>query len=71
MRNLKIWSRALTSSEIRYAEPSMTTGKEFGSGQMSTTSSCGISDDSINEISDQHDKVVSSSMKIFSNTYNK
>jgi hypothetical protein len=71
MRNLKIWSRALTSSEIRYAEPSMTTGKEFGSGQMSTTSSCGVSNDSINEISDQYDKTVSSTMKIFSNTYNK
>ena len=71
MRNLKIWSRALTSSEIRYAEPSMTTGKEFGSGQMSTTSSCGASDNSINELSDKYDKTVSSSIKIFSNTYNK
>lgn len=71
MRNLKIWSRALTSSEIRYAEPSMTTGKEFGSGQMSTTSSCGASDDSINALSDKYDKAVSSTMKIFSNTYNK
>lgn len=70
MRNLKIWSRALTSSEIRYAEPSMSTGKDFGSGPMSTTSLCAAPDIS-NEISDTYDKAVSSSMKIFSNTYNK
>jgi hypothetical protein len=70
MRNLKIWSRTLTSSEIRYAEPSMSTGKDFGSGQMSTTSSCAAPDDS-NTLSDQYNKVVSSSVKIFSNTYNK
>jgi hypothetical protein len=49
----------------------MSTGKDFGSGQMSTTSSCGVSDDSINELSDKYDKAVSSSVKIFSNTYNK
>ena len=71
MRNLKIWSRPLTSSEIRYAEPSMSTGKDFGSGQMSTTSLCGVSEDSINEISDKYDNALSSGMKIFSNTYNK
>jgi hypothetical protein len=71
MRNLKIWSRLLTSSEIRYAEPSMSTGKDFGSGQMSTTSSCAILDDSNNALSDTYNKVASSSVKIFSNTYNK
>ena len=70
MRNLKIWSRALTSSEIRYAEPSMSTGNDFGSGQMSTTSSCGALDDSSNVTADTYDSV-SSSVKLFSNTYNK
>jgi hypothetical protein len=71
MRNLKIWSRPLTSSEIRYAEPSMSTGNDFGSGQMSTTSSCAILDDSNNALSDTYNKVASSSVKLFSNTYNK
>jgi hypothetical protein len=70
MRNLKIWSRALTSSEIRYAEPSMSTGNDFGSGQMSTTSSCGALDDFDNVTTDTYD-TVSSSVKLFSNTYNK
>jgi hypothetical protein len=71
MRNLKIWSRPLTSSEIRYAEPTMSTGNDFGSGQMSTTSSCGALDDSNNALSDTYNKVASSSVKLFSNTYNK
>jgi hypothetical protein len=77
MRNLKIWSRALTSSEIRYANPAMSTGNDFGSGQMATTSSCSNDNvntalDSLNNITlDNVHNTVSDNVKIFSNTYNK
>jgi len=77
MRNLKIWSRPLTSSEIRYANPAMSTEKDFGSGQMATTSSCsdGATDnitDSVNDtVLGAIHKTVSDNVKIFSNTYNK
>jgi hypothetical protein len=77
MRNLKIWSRPLTSSEIRYANPAMSTEKDFGSGQMATTSSCsdGATDSIMDSVNDTvlgtiH-KTVSDNVKIFSNTYNK
>lgn len=69
MRNLKIWSRVLTSSEIRYAEPAMSTGKDFGSGQMSTTSACGA--DELNDVSERINSGADSVAKTFSNTYNK
>ena len=76
MRNLKIWSRPLTSSEIRYANPAMSTENDFGSGQMPTTSSCSDSNDALptdvnDTVSDHVNHTVSSIGKIFSNTYNK
>jgi hypothetical protein len=40
LRNLKIWSKQLTSSEMRKATPSLATTSDFGSGPMSNTSSC-------------------------------
>jgi len=70
MRNLKMWARPLTSSEIRYAEPAMSTGKDFGSGQMSTTSSCGV-DESNDTVSDRVNSGANSVAKTFLNTYNK
>lgn len=70
MRNLKMWARPLTSSEIRYAEPAMSTGKDFGSGQMSTTSSC--SADELNDtVLDRVNSGADSVAKTFLNTYNK
>lgn len=42
MRNLKIWNRVLTTSEIRNATPSMSTAKDFDASTIPTTStSCG------------------------------
>lgn len=40
LRNLKIWAKQLTSSEMKYATPSLATTTDFGSGPMSNTSSC-------------------------------
>jgi hypothetical protein len=41
VRNLKIWPRIVTSAEIRYASPSLSTEKEFGAGPMpSSSTSC-------------------------------
>ena len=70
MRNLKMWARPLTSSEIRYAEPAMSTAKDFGSGQMSTTSSCGA-DESSDTVLDRVNSGADSVAKTFLNTYNK
>jgi len=69
MRNLKMWARPLTSSEIRYAEPAMSTAKDFGSGQMSTTSSCGA-DESSDTVLDRVNSGADSVAKTFLNTYN-
>lgn len=38
VRNLKIWPRILTTSEIRYATPSLSTAKNFGATPMPTSS---------------------------------
>ena len=46
LRNLKIWAKQLTSSEMRKATPSLATSSDFGSGPMSNTSSCLSSDTS-------------------------
>lgn len=40
LRNLKIWSRILTTSEVRYAKPSLSSEKQFGAGPMPTSSTC-------------------------------
>ena len=40
VRNLKIWSRILTTSEIRQASPALSTGKNFGAGPMPSSTSC-------------------------------
>jgi len=40
VRNLKLWPRILTTSEIRYATPSLSTAKDFGAGPMPTSSTC-------------------------------
>ena len=44
LRNLKIWAKQLTSSEMRKATPSLATSTDFGSGPMSNTSSCSLPD---------------------------
>ena len=45
IRNLKIWSRILTTSEIRESKPALTTAKDFDAGPMATTStSCAPQD---------------------------
>jgi hypothetical protein len=43
VRNLKIWSRILTTSEIRQASPALSTGKNFGAGPMPSSTSCSTS----------------------------
>lgn len=40
IRNLKIWSRILTTSEIRYSQPPLSTAKEFEAGPMPSSTSC-------------------------------
>jgi len=40
LRNLKIWSRILTTTEIRESTPSLSTAKDFGAGPMPTSSTC-------------------------------
>ena len=44
LRNLKIWAKQLTSSEMRKATPSLATSNDFGSGPMSNTSLCSSPD---------------------------
>jgi hypothetical protein len=57
LRNLKIWAKQLTSSEIRMATPSLTTSSDFGSGPMSNTSSC-LSPDMPADISSYVDSAI-------------
>ena len=40
IRNLKIWSRILTTSEIRYAKPQMSTKEDMGGDDMPSTTLC-------------------------------
>lgn len=40
VRNLKIWGRILTTSEIRQATPSLSSSKDFGAGAMTSSTSC-------------------------------
>jgi hypothetical protein len=42
LRNLKIWPRILSTSEIRYATPSLSTAKNFGAGPMPSSSTCSM-----------------------------
>lgn len=39
-RNLKVWSRVLTTPEIRDASPSLSTAKDMGAGPIPSSSSC-------------------------------
>jgi len=57
LRNLKIWAKQLTSSEMRMATPSLATNSDFGSGPMSNTSSC-LSSDMSTDISSYVDSAV-------------
>jgi hypothetical protein len=43
VRNLKIWARLLTVSEIRQATPKLSTAKDFGAGPMPSSTSCSTS----------------------------
>jgi hypothetical protein len=43
VRNLKIWARLLTVSEIRDASPALSTAKNFGAGPMPASTSCSSS----------------------------
>jgi hypothetical protein len=50
VRNLKIWSRILTTAEIREAKPSLSTSKDFGATPMptsSTSSTCSTAPSSL------------------------
>lgn len=40
LRNLKIWSRVLTTPEIREAKPSLSTASDIGAGEIPSTSMC-------------------------------
>lgn len=40
LRNLKIWDRILTTSEIRYATPPLSTAKDFAAGPIPGSTSC-------------------------------
>ena len=40
VRNLKIWSRILTTSEIRQATPALSSAKNFGASPMPSSSTC-------------------------------
>jgi hypothetical protein len=40
MRNLKIWSRILTTPEIRDASPALATAKDMGAGPMPASTVC-------------------------------
>ena len=67
LRNLKIWSKQLTSSEMRKATPSLATASDFSSGPMSNTSSClvpDISTDMSTNISSYIDSAIKVSDKI-------
>ena len=44
IRNLKIWPRILTTSEIRFAKPGLSSTKQFAPSPIPTTSSCDRSD---------------------------
>jgi hypothetical protein len=47
VRNLKIWSRILTTAEIREAKPSLSTAKNFGATPMPTSSTCSTAPSSL------------------------
>jgi len=43
LKNLKIWPRILTTSEIRYATPALPSASAFGASPMTSSSSCAAS----------------------------
>ena len=43
VRNLKIWGRILTTSEIRQSTPALSSAKSFGAGPMPSSTSCSTS----------------------------
>ena len=47
LRNLKIWPRILTTSEMRYATPSLSTIKDFGGAPMPSSTSCSTAPSSV------------------------
>lgn len=62
VRNLKIWSRILTATEIRESTPALSSAKDFGGGPMPSSTSClssaanSIMDDTQNTI-DRYSKL--------------
>jgi hypothetical protein len=40
IKNLKIWPRILTTSEIRYAKPALSTSSDFGGGSIPASTAC-------------------------------
>ena len=44
IRNLKLWSRILTTSEVRESTPALTSAKDFGAGPMPSSTSCAPQD---------------------------
>lgn len=55
VHNLKIWSRILSSSEIRNASPVLSSGKDFGAGPMPSSTSCMSS--AINTLDNAEDRL--------------
>jgi hypothetical protein len=48
LRTLKLWSRIITTSEMRYAKPALTSAAQFGAGPIPGSTSCGTSSSSSN-----------------------
>ena len=73
LRNLKIWARTLTVSEIRNATPKLSSDKEFNADQMPSSSTCGITTPDTSDIPDTPDipdidmSGISSALNSFSN----
>jgi hypothetical protein len=40
VRNLKIWPRILTTSELRYAKPALSSAEDFGAGPIPSSTAC-------------------------------
>ena len=70
LRNLKIWARTLTVSEIRNATPKLSSDIDFNADQMPSSSTCGITTPTTTETPEKPDVDISgigSALNSFSN----
>ena len=67
LRNLKIWAKLLTVSEIKYATPKLSSDIDFNADQMPSSSTCGINVVPDTPVPEEDISGITSALNSFSN----